>query len=329
MGWLNNQLLKVGSTGPLVKLMQMALNVGESTLQPLAEDSAFGPKTKARVVEFQGQRNLVQDGVVGQYTAGELQSLVDLIVMINVAMPSDHTAIRKRITNTAESMLAISGWPETSQGLPLPHQVHKISGRNCVGPKIDPSGSRLRQGGEVLANIYISAGGNAVTVAPRCKVITSTMQGLYASGEPTASQRNTHDVGHWCGIFAMSVLRTAGLRTSGFPFKVYGDKPEFRSISPRDVLPGDIGVYEPTDDGANHHFVVVDIDPTSLKIKSIDGNAGAFQTIVRRNYTASTAMTKVKNKKGKEIAYFTLHGIPKKQTAAVVFYTPIWKNVGC
>tara|TARA_A100001037_G_scaffold303765_1_gene338632 strand:- start:4017 stop:4907 length:891 start_codon:yes stop_codon:yes gene_type:complete len=53
-------VLKIGSTGELVKVLQSFLN--------LKEDGTFGPKTKRAVISFQKRSGLTQDGVVGPLT---------------------------------------------------------------------------------------------------------------------------------------------------------------------------------------------------------------------------------------------------------------------
>jgi len=68
-----------GSQGPNVRRLQTSLNLlatasgsGGSALEPLKEDGIFGPKTQARVIEFQRQASLRADGVVGPRTAKAL-----------------------------------------------------------------------------------------------------------------------------------------------------------------------------------------------------------------------------------------------------------------
>lgn len=57
--------LQQGSTGDAVKSLQRALNRWYPQLRPLAEDGAFGPATRARVIYFQQRSRLVSDGIVG------------------------------------------------------------------------------------------------------------------------------------------------------------------------------------------------------------------------------------------------------------------------
>src|SRR5262249_27797396 len=64
-----DRLLNFGSTGPEVKELQALLNRRPpSALAPLAVDGIFGAKTLARVKEFQRNKGLHIDGIVGPHT---------------------------------------------------------------------------------------------------------------------------------------------------------------------------------------------------------------------------------------------------------------------
>lgn len=66
-------MLSYGAVGQAVKDMQTALNKHPPTVLPLlAVDGIFGPKTLARVREFQGNNKLVVDGIVGPNTWNKL-----------------------------------------------------------------------------------------------------------------------------------------------------------------------------------------------------------------------------------------------------------------
>ena len=61
--------LMYGSAGADVVELQTKLNQRHPTsLPPLMKDGSFGPKTRARVVEFQGKGKLEPDGIVGPLT---------------------------------------------------------------------------------------------------------------------------------------------------------------------------------------------------------------------------------------------------------------------
>jgi len=69
-------LLRMGSRGPAVSEMQIRLNrwLVSQGRAPLEVDGAFGPKTRAAVIAFQGALKLVQDGVVGPQTQAALRN---------------------------------------------------------------------------------------------------------------------------------------------------------------------------------------------------------------------------------------------------------------
>jgi peptidoglycan hydrolase-like protein with peptidoglycan-binding domain len=61
-------MLRQGSQGRDVRELQRRLNLILKPRPALAEDGLFGPKTQARVIEFQGRKGLSPDGVVGPKT---------------------------------------------------------------------------------------------------------------------------------------------------------------------------------------------------------------------------------------------------------------------
>jgi hypothetical protein len=73
-------MLRLLSSGPDVADLQSRLNSAPPTTQaPLAVDGIFGPKTRARVVEFQERKGLVADGIVGPKTWAALLAIPELI----------------------------------------------------------------------------------------------------------------------------------------------------------------------------------------------------------------------------------------------------------
>jgi hypothetical protein len=65
--------LTQGSRGTDVSTLQTLLNQGRSGLPPLKVDAIFGPKTLARVLEFQRHNGLKADGIVGPKTWAALE----------------------------------------------------------------------------------------------------------------------------------------------------------------------------------------------------------------------------------------------------------------
>lgn len=67
----SNQFLRRGSQGESVKYLQQSLTgVG----YPVTIDGIFGPRTEAVVKQFQKDRGLVADGIVGPKTWSYLES---------------------------------------------------------------------------------------------------------------------------------------------------------------------------------------------------------------------------------------------------------------
>src|SRR6185312_11280676 len=67
--------LSVGSRGSGVESLQSALNaIDSSQLPPLKVDGIFGPRTLARVREFQSKSGLKADGIVGPLTRAEIEA---------------------------------------------------------------------------------------------------------------------------------------------------------------------------------------------------------------------------------------------------------------
>jgi hypothetical protein len=67
--------LKQGSKGPLVRILQKALNAKGKLPKPIIEEEVFGPETKEAVKLFQKRMHLTVDGIVGPETAGALAKL--------------------------------------------------------------------------------------------------------------------------------------------------------------------------------------------------------------------------------------------------------------
>jgi peptidoglycan hydrolase-like protein with peptidoglycan-binding domain len=64
--------LRAGDVGTDVRALQDVLNFHIRRLAPLTVDGSFGPKTKARVIEFQRSNRLIDDGVAGPITNNKL-----------------------------------------------------------------------------------------------------------------------------------------------------------------------------------------------------------------------------------------------------------------
>jgi peptidoglycan hydrolase-like protein with peptidoglycan-binding domain len=81
-------LSKMGDRGTRVTQLQQRLNGKPSKLPRLNPDSIFGPKTQARVIEFQKDNGLKADGIVGDLTmvkleGGDAPSSEDIAELLN------------------------------------------------------------------------------------------------------------------------------------------------------------------------------------------------------------------------------------------------------
>lgn len=187
--------------------------------------------------------------------------------------PGTEDAARQRIVEIALKELNTYGrW--SSNDKPSVDNP-KIAGKLCADPA-----TRARQGGKHLCEIFQIAG---VSTATRCLTLTPAAQAMYQRSY-TAAERNNTDIASWCGIFSLYVMKVAGLRLSGWPFKYSIGK-----VKPTDEMrikagnvtpkPGDVGIIEPM--GTNHHFVITAVEGGT--VKSVDGNAGNYMEIVERS----------------------------------------------
>lgn len=86
-------ILKAGSTGSEIHLLQSELQALNYKVGPV--DGIFGPKTKAAVIAFQRDKNLLVDGIVGPQTQAALK---------NARTPQGKT---QQIISTAKSFLGV------------------------------------------------------------------------------------------------------------------------------------------------------------------------------------------------------------------------------
>ncbi len=271
--------LRIGSAGPAVRELQALLNRLPTVLTRLAEDGQFGLGTRGRVIEFQKRQHLSDDGVVGPMTWETLLALISAhgaAVVSAIISPAHESAARTTIMNVALQQLeAFGGFqPPASPLNPA------IAGSLCANPL-----TRARQGGAQLAAIFTVAGVNS---ASKCPMISAKAEQMYQR-DHTTYERNTIDIPSWCGIFALYVLRVAGLRLSDWPLRwsigSVQAKDELRLLGPSEApMAGDIGI-KLRDKGRvlNHHFVVVAAGGD--KVSSVDGNVGGRQEIQSRSYT--------------------------------------------
>jgi len=133
-------VVRFGSMGEAVLLLQKALNLGPTQLSRLAEDASLGPKTHGRVVEFQGQKNAARDGVVGPVTWGELEPFVQQVLKMvdqNLGPSADEETQRQRIVDVAQASFENWGWG--TAGAVTPDGSARIAAARGVGPWVNGS----------------------------------------------------------------------------------------------------------------------------------------------------------------------------------------------
>lgn len=266
-------VLRFGSAGDAVLLLQKALNIAPTLLARLKEDASFGSKTHARVVEFQGQKNAVRDGIVGPVTWDVLAPFVkQLEGLIDQNFPplADEAAQRQRIVDIAEASFGSWGWG--SAGTITPDGSPRIAAARGVGPAV--GGRRVRQGGAALAAVYALAGAGGAN----CLTIASDVEAAYQQNPKDEAAKaarrdliNQRDIGSWCGIFAAYCYRASGLIIRWDDVKLQSPQYFDTLGANAAVQKGDIGVFDPQ---INHHFVVIQDSAPGNKVFSIDGNVG-------------------------------------------------------
>ena len=98
------RLLRMGSLGPAVELMQLALN--RAGYGELETDGIFGPKTDRALRQFQGKMGLLVDGIAGRDTHRALLPWYTGTAMHRVAAGDTFWKIAERYGTTAEAIEA-------------------------------------------------------------------------------------------------------------------------------------------------------------------------------------------------------------------------------
>lgn len=123
--------LKMGSVGEDVRDLQNALNkLALPTQKQLVPDARFGPKTDARVREFQGAQFLTVDGAVGQLTQAAIAAA---LALLDIKPPTARKLVKR--------MDATPNWQTFSapkQKLTFPHQAGFFFRLQFPGASIRP-----------------------------------------------------------------------------------------------------------------------------------------------------------------------------------------------
>ncbi len=86
------RLVKQGCKGADVRAIQDVLNFQVRRMAPIAVDGDFGPRTHARVIEFQKSNQLQADGIVGPLTLAKLLEEEQLQITLALVPQAGSTA---------------------------------------------------------------------------------------------------------------------------------------------------------------------------------------------------------------------------------------------
>lgn len=260
--------LRLGSRGSHVAALQQLLNVATPpTTAPLTPDGAFGPLTLGRVRQVQHHLKLVADGIVGPLTWTALEALNAV-----PGSPSPPPAPGPGPGTSDAKRLAIVKKARTEL------TMHGSSVRaKSPGGKDPATGRTLRAGHDRLFEYF-----RLTSPAPGKPGSTywgdDQVRILWKPGQLSPMP-------HWCGIFALWVVKAAGLPVGTWKMghginAVSGFKQVF---TPR---PGDIVVKAIP---FQHHAVVekVEVVGGATWIHSIDGNSGMDSRITANRHPAS------------------------------------------
>lgn len=245
------KMLTEGSTGPPVVDLQAALNLLPSVLLVLALDGKFGPKTTARVKEFQRLARIAVDGDVGPET---MQQLLALIPDLNaaVAISAQRTAV---VTVANLERFGPGAW------------VNAVKAESFTEPG---SKKALRKGYLRLLEYFRLSDPNQVFTRDDIKYL--------------ATQNTLGPCPHWCGIFALWAHKLAG--TSGLGNWVRGvgisAVQGFRTLKANELpMPADIGYVG---DPYQHHVLVQRARPQNgvLVFDTVEGNSFPGSVIATR-----------------------------------------------
>ncbi len=328
---MNRPMLRFGSSGPAVTLLQKGINLAPTNLPKLATDGIFGPKTHARVLEFQRRSNLSADAVVGEKTHLALDYYYKLLEkLIEIVVPPESiAAARQRVVDTALAHLSLWGWSQNPSEHFKPDPISpRIAGREWA-----IEASKTRQGGLTLAKIFQIAGSDAT----KCPWLTQRAydmyhrQGEWVGKKHTAEERNYIDIPSWCGILVTYLFKVSGLKLrnwertlsysyppqTSFDVTTPAAEPDFYLLDGPNVStllePGDVGLASPA--GRFHHFLITSVSQN--QVGTVDGNDGLQQTIIKRSYVIS----------GREAKYTYMVNDGFHGSESAYFLKPNWTQI--
>lgn len=98
------KILKYGSTGPNVQLLQLALNRAQNAL--LDTDGVFGERTRNALIRFQAENGLSADGIAGPQTQAALRPWYTGVYMHRVRQGDTLWSISRMHGVSLESIVA-------------------------------------------------------------------------------------------------------------------------------------------------------------------------------------------------------------------------------
>ena len=230
-----NRTLRFGSNGSDVQELQRGLNLLPSAQPKLAQDGMYGPKTFARVREFQGTHSLTPDGVVGAQTWEVfLKLLGQMSAGIPVPTPAD--LWRPLVLTIAQTYLGSVDFSVLINGRP--------------------------KGIDFLIQMFQFAANTPVTDAN-----FKGSQGEWVQEPLIGGKRKS-----WCGVFAIYCYRLAGVPVSWsmmLPGPIGITTQHWSPTFAQDIKPGDIGAVA----SKNHHFLIESVGSGPVpRMTTLDGN---------------------------------------------------------
>lgn len=102
IGVMHMETLRIGSRGPSVELVQLALT--RAGFNPGEIDGVFGPKTHLAVIDYQKSRGLEPDGIVGVNTKMRLLSYIRGYITVRVQKGDTFWKLAQMYNTTVEAI---------------------------------------------------------------------------------------------------------------------------------------------------------------------------------------------------------------------------------
>lgn len=225
-------------------LLQNYLNRIPSPSPKLVEDGDFGSKTRHRVREFQGSKALASDAVVGPMTWEAL---------VTALGGPDQWLLRFRILQAAD----------------MDASACDVAAKLSDGIDVNDPHRRLFRKGHAKLLKYCRVSAPSPTAPGHSLVSEDAIQYIERiDGKDQVGQ--LAPMPHWCGIFALWAIKTAGANVGIWRNGVgISAVPGFKQVG--SPLPGDVGYLI----DHQHHFIVRWLWPEggTIKVDTIEGNS--------------------------------------------------------